>query len=97
MKRFIEGQDRAQITLLPECLDDYIAEDNPVRVVEAFVNQLDLAALGFEGVDWAATGRPSYHPSALLTIYIYGYLNAEFFNTIGRTPTVDHPTARVHT
>ncbi len=75
MKRFIEGQDRAQITLLPECLDDYIAEDNPVRVVEAFVNQLDLAALGFEGVDWAATGRPSYHPSALLTIYIYGYLN----------------------
>src|SRR6184192_2612313 len=75
MKRFIERQDRAQITLLPECLDDYIAEDNPVRVVEAFVNQLDLAALGFEGVDWAATGRPSYHPSALLTIYIYGYLN----------------------
>src|SRR5438552_11098512 len=75
MKRFIEGQDRAQITLLPECLDDYIAEDNPVRVVEAFVDQLDLAALGFEGVDWAATGRPSYHPSALLKIYIYGYLN----------------------
>jgi transposase len=75
MKRFIEGQDRAQITLLPECLDDYIAEDNPVRVVEAFVDQLDLAALGFEGVDSAATGRPSYHPSALLKIYIYGYLN----------------------
>src|SRR2546430_10552246 len=75
MKRFIEGQDRAQITLLPECLDDYIAEDNPVRVVEVFVDQLDFAALGFEGVDWAATGRPSYHPSALLKIYIYGYLN----------------------
>src|SRR5258705_12022286 len=75
MKRFIEGQDRAQITLLPEFLDDSTAEDNPVRVVEAFVNQLDLAALGFEGVDWAATGRPSYPPSALLTIYIYGYLN----------------------
>ena len=70
MKRFIEGQDRAQITLLPECLDDYIAEDNPVRVVEAFVDQLDLAALGFEDIDWAATGRPSYHPSALLKIYI---------------------------
>ena len=75
MKRFIEGEERSQVTLLPECLDDYIAEDNPVRVVEAFVDQLDLAALGFEGVDWAATGRPSYHPSALLKIYIYGYLN----------------------
>src|SRR5438067_10836669 len=75
MKRFIEGQDRAQITLLPECRDDYIAEDNPVRVVWVFVDQLDLAALGFEGVDWAETGRPSYHPSALLKIYIYGYLN----------------------
>ncbi|HEY3179637.1 MAG TPA: transposase, partial [Casimicrobiaceae bacterium] len=75
MKRFIEGQDRAQITLLPECLDDYIAEDNAVRVAEAFVDQLDLAALGFEGIDSAATGRPSYHHSALLKIYIYGYLN----------------------
>src|SRR5437870_8250296 len=75
MKRFIEGQDRAQITLLPECLDDYIAEDNPVRVVEVFVDGLDLDALGFVGVDPAATGRPSYHPSALLKIYIYGYLN----------------------
>ena len=75
MKRFIEGQDRTQITLLPECLDDYITDENPVRVVEAFVDQLDLATLGFEGVDWAATGRPSYHPSALLKIYIYGYLN----------------------
>jgi transposase len=75
MKRFIEGEDRTQITLLPECLDDYVAEDNPVRVVEVFVDQLDLRALGFEGADPAATGRPSYHPSVLLKIYIYGYLN----------------------
>jgi transposase len=75
MKRFIEGEDRTQITLLPECLDDYVAEDNPVRVVEVFVDQLDLASLGFDGVDPAATGRPSYHPSVLLKIYIYGYLN----------------------
>src|SRR5712691_10541572 len=75
MKRFIEGEDRAQITLLPECLDDYLAEDNPVRVVEVFVNQLDLRPLGFEGAEPATTGRPSYHPSVLLKIYIYGYLN----------------------
>ncbi len=75
MKRFIEGEDRTQITLLPECLDDYVAEDNPVRVVEVFVDELDLGGLGFEGVDPAATGRPAYHPSVLLKIYIYGYLN----------------------
>lgn len=75
MKRFIEGEDRAQITLLPECLDDYIGEDNPVRVVEAFVDELDLGVLGFDGIDPAATGRPSYHPALLLKIYIYGYLN----------------------
>jgi len=75
MKRFVEGEDRSQVTLLPECLDDYIAEDNPVRVVDAFVEELDLQALGFEGVEPANTGRPSYHPSVLLKIYIYGYLN----------------------
>jgi len=75
MKRFIEGQDRSQVTLLPECLDDYIGEDNPVRVVDAFVDELDLEALGFEGATAAATGRPSYHPSVLLKLYVYGYLN----------------------
>jgi transposase len=75
MKRFIEGQDRSQVTLLPECLDDYIAEDNPVRVVDAFVDELDLESLGFEGAKAAATGRPSYHPSVLLKLYVYGYLN----------------------
>jgi len=66
MKRFIEGDDRSQVTLLPECLDDFIAEDNTVRVVDAFVEALDLQELGFEGVEPAATGRPSYHPAALL-------------------------------
>ena len=75
MKRFIEGEERSQITLLPECLDDYIAEDNPVRVVDVFVDELKLQELGFEGAEPAATGRPSYHPSVLLKIYIYGYLN----------------------
>ena len=75
MKRFIEGEDRSQVTLLPECLDDYIAEDNPVRVVDAFVEELDLYVLGFDGVEPCETGRPSYHPSVLLKIYIYGYLN----------------------
>jgi transposase len=75
MKRFVEGDDRTQGTLLPECLDDYIGEDNPIRVVDAFVEHLDLAGLGFAGVTPAATGRPSYHPAVLLKIYIYGYLN----------------------
>jgi transposase len=75
MKRFIEGEDRQQVALLPECLDDYIGEDNPVRVVDAFVEELDLQALGFKGTDPAATGRPAYHPAVLLKLYIYGYLN----------------------
>lgn len=75
MARYVEGSDRQQVTLLPECLDDYIPEDNPVRVVEAYVSELDLEALGFEGMTPAATGRPAYHPSVLLQIYIYGYLN----------------------
>ena len=75
MKRFIQGESRTQGTLLPECLDDYISEENPVRVVEAFVENLDLAALGFARVVPAATGRPSYHPAILLKLYIYGYLN----------------------
>ena len=77
MKRFIQGQDRTQSTLLPELLDEYIAEVNPERVIDVFVDQLDLAHLGFEGVDPAQTGRPSYHPSVMLKfyIYIYGYLN----------------------
>ena len=75
MKRFVEGRDRGQLTLLPECLDDWIDENNPVRVIEAFVEALDLAELGFAGVEPETTGRPSYHPSVLLKLYIYGYLN----------------------
>ena len=75
MKRFIEGADRTQAMLLPECVEDYVGPDNPVRVVEAFVEQLDLRGMGFEGSDPQATGRPAYHPSVLLKIYIYGYLN----------------------
>jgi len=75
MKRFVAGVDREQPTLLPECLDDFIDESNPVRVIDAFVDALDLAELGFDGVEPAATGRPSYHPSVLLKLYIYGYLN----------------------
>ena len=75
MKRFIEGEDRTQVSLLPACLEDYVEAENPVRVVEAFVDGLDLGALGFIGVDPAATGRPAYHPAVLLKLYIYGYLN----------------------
>lgn len=75
MKRFIEGQDRAQSILLPECLDDFVDVGNPVRVIDAFVDELDLAELGFDSVEPESTGRPAYHPSLLLKIYIYGYLN----------------------
>jgi len=75
MKRFIEGEDRGQGTLLPELLDDYVTDNNPVRVVDVFVDELDLAKLGFERVQPAKTGRPAYHPTVLLKLYIYGYLN----------------------
>jgi transposase len=75
MKRFVEGVDRSQSTFLPECLDDWIDDDNPVRAMDAFVEGLHLGELGFVGVDPEATGRPSYHPSVLLKLYIYGYLN----------------------
>ena len=75
MKRFVEGKDRPQATLLPDCVDDYVGEDNPVRAIDAFVDALDLAVLGFEGAAPEATGRPAYHPGTLLKIYLYGYLN----------------------
>ena len=75
MSRFIEGEPRSQSVLFPERLEDWIAEDNPVRAVDAFVEELDLAQLGFDGVEPADTGRPAYHPADLLKIYIYGYLN----------------------
>jgi transposase len=75
MHRFIDGEDRMQQTLLPHCLEDYVGEENPVRVIEVFIGELDLAALGFSGMTPAATGRPAYHPSTLLKIYLYGYLN----------------------
>jgi transposase len=75
MKRFVEGEDRRQATLLPECLDDYVTQDNPVRVIEVFIDELDLGAMGFAGVVPEATGRPAYHPATLLKIYLYGYLN----------------------
>ena len=75
MKRFVEGEDRSQSTLFPERLDDFVDEDNPVRVVDVFVDHLNLNSLGFERAEPLATGRPSYHPSVLLKLYIYGYLN----------------------
>ena len=75
MAGFVAGTDRGQSTLLPECLDDWVDESNPIRVIDAFVDALDLRKLGFEGVDPAETGRPAYHPSVHLKLYIYGYLN----------------------
>src|ERR1700687_6485507 len=74
MHRFIDGEDRMHQTLLPHCLEDYVGEENPVRVIDLFIDELDLAALGFAGMTPAATGRPAYHPSTLLKIYLYGYL-----------------------
>src|SRR5829696_8475260 len=75
MHRFIDGEDRMQPALLPHSLEDYVDEENPVRVIEVFIDELDLAALGFSGMTPAATGRPAYHPSTLLKIYLYGYFN----------------------
>src|ERR1700716_338729 len=75
MKRFVEGENRQQMILLPDCLDDYVVEDNPVRAIVVFVYALDLGGLGFGGVEPEVTGRPSYHPATLLKIYLYGYLN----------------------
>jgi transposase len=75
MGRFVEGSDRGQTTLFPACLDNWIDEDNPVRVIDAVVESIDLGGLGFDGVVPEATGRPAYHPSVLLKLYIYGYLN----------------------
>jgi hypothetical protein len=75
MKGFVQGADRQQTTLLPECLDDWVGESNPVRAVDVFVDALELRDLGFDEVDPAATGRPAYHPSPMLKLYIYGYLN----------------------
>ena len=74
MKGFVQGSDRQQTNLLPECLDDWVDESNPVRAVDVFVDALELRDLGFDGVDPAATGRPAYHPSPMLKLYIYGYL-----------------------
>ncbi len=73
MSRFIEGSDRREKLLLPDCIDDYVAEHSPVRVVDMFVGELDLCELGFEGA--AVTGRPGYHPATMLKLYVYGYLN----------------------
>jgi transposase len=73
MKRYIEGRDRCQGFPLPECVDDCVGEDNPVRVVEVFVDELDLAELGFTCATPAETGRPGYHPATLLKLYLYGY------------------------
>jgi transposase len=75
MKRFVEGVARGQSTLFPERLDDWVGENNPARVIDVFVDELELADLGFDRVAPKATGRPSYHPSVLLKLYIYGYLN----------------------
>src|SRR3954468_5527965 len=75
MTRFVVGDDRSQSTLFPERLDDYLGEDNPVRAIDVFVDELDLGKLGFGGVEPEVTGRPAYHPATLLKIYVYGYLN----------------------
>ena len=91
MKRFVEGADRGQSTLLPECLDDWIDEENPVRVIDAFVDALDLASLGFNGVEPAATGRPAFHPSVLLKIPTVSHLLDVTLSPSSLTPTDAFP------
>jgi len=98
MRRFVEEADRGQWTLLPECLDDFIDESNPVRVIDVFVEALDLAEMSFEGVEPAATGRPSYHPSVLLKLL---HLRLEAANPfpwvfVMRTTGADRDRAGVH-
>ena len=73
MVGFVAGIDRSQTTLFPASLEDSITEDNPVRVVDAFVDGLDLRKLGFTSIDPRETGRPGYHPAMMLKLYIYGY------------------------
>jgi len=75
MSGFIDEADRNQGTLLPERVEEYVSDENPVRVIDAFVGELDLAKLGFEGMEPKPTGRPGYHPATMLKIYLYGYLN----------------------
>jgi transposase len=75
MRRFVKGVDRGPSTLFADCLDDWVDENNPVRAIDAFVDALHLAEIGFDGVAPAETGRPGYHPSTLLKLYVYGYLN----------------------
>ena len=75
MSRFIEGVPRTQSTLFPEQIEDYITEDNSVRVVDVFVDALDLSELGFSSVHPQVTARPGYHPALMLKLYVYGYLN----------------------
>ena len=75
MPSHIQGQGRSQVTLFPEVIDDFVSDDNPIRVIDAFVDHLDLQSLGFHRVEAKSTGRPGYHPATLLKLYIYGYLN----------------------
>ncbi len=75
MTHHIKGQSRHQSTLFPEVIDNFVTEDNPVRVIDVFVDQLDLLSLGFESVTAKQTGRAGYHPATMLKLYIYGYLN----------------------
>ena len=89
MSRFVVGDDRSQSTLFPERLDDYLGEDNPVRAIDVFVDELDLARLGFGGVEPEATGRPAYHPATLLKIYVRLDRNPSKMRL--RRQTVEHP------
>src|SRR3954463_16718884 len=75
MGRFVEGRDRRQVAFLHAYLEDHVDADTPVRVIVAFVDELDLLALGFASVQPASTGRPAYHPAMMLKLYVYGYLN----------------------
>lgn len=72
---YISGVDKDQVIMLPDCVDDYIGADNPVRVIDAYIDSLKLSALGFRRAQPNETGRPSYSPKNLLKLYLYGYMN----------------------
>jgi len=96
MRGFVQGAARQQTTLLPECLDDGVDESNSIRAVDVFVDALELRDLGFDGVDPAATGRPAYHPSPMLKLYIYGYLNrVQSSRRLARTQSLPRTSSRL--
>jgi transposase len=89
MGRFVQAADRDQASFLQACPEDYVDADNPVRVIDAFIDELDLAGLGFARVQPAPTGRPGYAPAMMLKLYVYGYLHLSVVRSFGSAWVAD--------